>query len=139
MAVSIQTSNIVRALVAAGTICLFPSLAFGQQSPPEESNLPAELQAINPDVRAKLAAARADSDTGKYSEAFEEDQQALDVAKKAGFSGDIALAEDATASAEFISGKVQTGWELDGAVRALPRVELAVPLGIGGLEAAHHS
>lgn len=108
-----QTSNIVRACVAACTICLFSSLAFGQQSPPQASNLPAELQAINPDVRAKLVAARADSDTGKYSEAFDDDQQALDIAKKAGFSGDIALAEDAMASAEFISGKVQTGWNLD--------------------------
>ena len=103
----------MRAFVAASTICLFSSLVFGQQSPPQASNIPAELQAINPNVRAKLAAARADSDRGKYSEAFEEDQQALDVAKKAGFSGDIALAEDATASAEFISGKVQTGWDLD--------------------------
>lgn len=103
----------MRALVAAATICLFPSLAFGRQSPPEESNLSAELQAINPDVRAKLAAARTDSDAGKYGEAFEEDQQALDIAKKAGFSGDIALAEDATASAEFLSGRVQASWDLD--------------------------
>lgn len=103
----------MRAFVAAVTICLFSSLAFGQQSPPQASSPPAELQAINPDVRAKLAAARTNSDTGEYGEAFEDDQQALDIAKKAGFSGDIALAEDATASAEFISGKVQTGWDLD--------------------------
>jgi CHAT domain-containing protein len=113
MSFRLQTSNIVRALVAAGTVCLLSPLVVGQQQSPQASNLPAELQAMNPDVRAKLAAARADSDTGKYSEAFEEDQEALDIAKKAGFSGDIALAEDATASAEFISGKVQTGWNLD--------------------------
>ncbi|MFZ0737930.1 MAG: CHAT domain-containing tetratricopeptide repeat protein [Candidatus Acidiferrales bacterium] len=113
MSLRLQTSNIVRALGAAGTIFLLSPLVVGQQQSPQASNVPAELQAINPDVRAKLAAARADSDTGKYSEAFEEDQQALDVAKKAGFSGDIALAEDATASADFISGKVQTGWDLD--------------------------
>ncbi|MGA8221051.1 MAG: CHAT domain-containing protein, partial [Candidatus Acidiferrales bacterium] len=50
---------------------------------------------------------------GKYDEAFEEDQQALDIAKKAGFSADIALAEDTLASAEFISGRVQAGWDLD--------------------------
>ena len=103
----------MRALVAVSTICLFSSFLFGQQPPPETSNIPTELEAINPDVRAKLAAARSDSQTGKYNEAFEEDQQALDIAKKAGFSGDIALAEDTLASAEFISGRVQAGWDLD--------------------------
>jgi CHAT domain-containing protein/tetratricopeptide (TPR) repeat protein len=113
MSFRLQTSNIVRALVAAGTVCVLSPLVVGQQQSPQASKLPAELQAMNPDVRAKLAAASTDSDNGKYSEAFEEDQEALDIAKKAGFSGDIALAEDATASAEFISGKVQTGWNLD--------------------------
>ena len=103
----------MRALVAAGTICLLSPPVVGQQQSPQASNVPAELQAINPDVRAKLAAGRSDSQTGKYNEAFEEDQQALDIAKKAGFSGDIALAEDTLASAEFISGKVQAGWDLD--------------------------
>ena len=93
-------------------ICLSAPQLFGQQAP-RTPNIPDELLAINPDVRAKLAAARSDSEMGKYTEAFEDDQQALDIAKKAGFSGDIALAEDAMASAEFISGKVQAGWDLD--------------------------
>lgn len=93
--------------------CLFSSLLFGQQPSPQTPNVPSELQARNPDVRAKLTTARSDSETGKYDEAFEEDQQALDVAKKAGFSGDISLAEDTLASAEFISGRVQAGWDLD--------------------------
>ena len=103
----------MRVLIATATICLFSSLVFGQQLSRQASSVPAELQALNPDVRAKLAAARSDSQTGKYDEAFEEDQQALDIAKKAGFSADIALAEDTLASAEFISGRVQAGWDLD--------------------------
>ena len=96
------------------TVCFATSFTLlGQQVGPSERYIPEELQARNPDVRAKLATARSDSKSGKYDKAFEEDQQALDIARKAGFSGDIALAEDATASAEFLSGKVQAGWDLD--------------------------
>lgn len=91
---------------------LSPAL-FGQQASPSERYIPEELQARNPDVRAKLVAARSLSESGKYKEAFTDDQQALDIARKAGFSGDIALAEDAAASAQLISGNVQTGWDLD--------------------------
>lgn len=86
---------------------------FGQQVSPSEHYIPEELQARNPDVRAKLTAARSDSRSGKYDQAFDEDQQALDIAKRATFSGDIALAEDTLASAEFISGRVQVGWDLN--------------------------
>jgi CHAT domain-containing protein len=107
------TTRFVRVFVMTVTVCFCSPLLFGQQASPQTPNVPSELQARNPNVRAKLAAARSDSETGKYDEAFEADQQALDVAKKAGFSGDIALAEDATASAEFLSGRVQAGWDLD--------------------------
>lgn len=106
-------SRTARVLLTTITICLCSPLLLGQQQLPRAPNIPQELQALNPDVRAKLAAARSDSETGKYDEAFKEDQQALDVAKRAGFSGDIALAEDTLASAEFISGRVQPGWSLD--------------------------
>ena len=93
-------------------ICLSAPQLFGQQTP-RAQDIPDELQAINPDVRAKLAAARAESKKGNYSEAFEADQQALNIARTAGFSRDIALAEDAMASAEFLSGQVQASWDLD--------------------------
>ena len=107
------TTRLVRVFLMTVTICLCSPLLFGQQPPQQARNLPQELQARNPDVRAKLVAARSHSDSGKYKEAFEEDQQALDIARKAGFSGDVALAEDTMASAAFISGKVQDGWDLD--------------------------
>lgn len=103
----------IRIFLTTITICLFSVFAFGQQPSSHPPNAPEELQARNPNVRAKLAAARSDSETGKFREAFGDDQQALDIAKKAGFSGDIALAEDATASADFLSGQVQAGWDLD--------------------------
>lgn len=103
----------MRTLFTAGTICLFSLLLFGQQPSPQKSNIPIELQALNPDVRAKLTEAHSDSKAGKYPEAFEEDQEALDAAKKAGYSPDIALAEDAMASDDFVMGKLEASWDLD--------------------------
>lgn len=86
---------------------------FGQQLDKPDQYVPEELQGSDSEVRAKLASAQALRKAGKYNEAFAEDQQSLSLAMKKGFSGDIGLAEDAVASADFISGRVQDGWNLD--------------------------
>ena len=108
------TTRFVRVFLMTVTVCFCSPLLFGQQPSPQAPNLPEEFQARNPDVRAKLAAARSDSEAGKYDEAFGEDQQALDDCQASQVSQEILhWRKTLLASAEFISGRVQAGWDLD--------------------------
>lgn len=105
-------NNFRNSVLSVAAACLFSQTSMGQVAS-SPSYIPRELQARNPDVEAGLSAARSSADSGKYEEAFAKDQQALIIAKMAGFSGDVALAEASVASSGFVLGKLQDGWNWD--------------------------
>ena len=79
---------------------------FAQQTSNAKPNIPIELQAADPAVRALLEAAEAESGLGHYDLAISKAKAALELAHSKGFVGDKAICEEIIASGYAVSANL---------------------------------
>lgn len=105
-------TNLNRTLRILSTILFYvavtaaPSRAL-QSSKSEQDYVPPELQASDSEVRAHLDSAEKLGQEGKYPEAFQQLQRALDLSVSKGFLSDKALTEAQLGAAYFLRGRLE--------------------------------
>jgi len=87
-----------------------PNLSSGQEKPTNTTSRPAELVAVDPDIRGLLDDSAATCDEKSANDKFERLQKAVSLADKRGLIGDRALAEALMASTYVGRGELELGF-----------------------------
>jgi len=87
-----------------------PNLSSGQEKPTNTTSRPAELVAVDPDIRGLLDDSTATCDEKSANDKFERLQKAVSLADKRGLIGDRALAEALMASTYVGRGELELGF-----------------------------